>query len=172
MQCDYITSTGQCAQEAVPPGRFCGKHSKTSAQTLVGQYLIANKMVGEPAERHAAVDNIKSVVGELALLRALLERRINQAETEAELVAIMPQVKDFTLAIDKLATNLHTMDVKLGNLLSKGALMSLAQEMIGIIDRNLRPLVGQTPTSTEIDLLVETVGQEIVTAIASQENPK
>jgi hypothetical protein len=170
MQCDYITSTGQCAKEAVPPGRFCENHSQTSARTLVGQYLIANKMVGEPADRHAAADNIKSVIGEIALLRALLERRINQVNNDVELVAIMPQVKDFTLAIDKLTTNLHTMDVKLGNLLSKTALLSLAQELVTIINRHLRPLIDTTPDKNIVDEITEEIGHEIVTTIASMEN--
>ncbi len=60
------------------------------------------------------------------------------------------------------------MDVKLGNLVNKQALMALAQTLIGIIEKSFRKFVGTTPTNEQIDEAVEAIGQEIVTAIAKQ----
>jgi hypothetical protein len=82
----------------------------------------------------------------------------------------MPVVRDYALAVEKLAVSCHAMDVKLGNLLDKQALMSLAQKLIGIIDKHLRPLVGVTPTTEIMDEVIEQVGKETVVAIAEQEN--
>jgi hypothetical protein len=137
---------------------------------LIDQYRISKTVLGDTPERHARIDALKSLRGEVALLKSMLELRVNICESDAELVASMPGIKDYAIAIEKLASAMHSMDVKLGNLLSKSALMSLAQEIISIIDSNLRPLVDDTPTSMDIDLVTEKIGSEIVQAIASMEN--
>jgi hypothetical protein len=62
------------------------------------------------------------------------------------------------------------MDVKVGNLLSKQSLLTLAREFIQIIEDSIRPLADTSPTQTDIDETVEAIGQKLVTAIAAQEN--
>lgn len=171
-QCEYVTSRGICPRDAVPPGRFCGEHSATSAQTQIDQYRISTTVLGDSPERHAQANALKSLRGELAILKSAMELRVNICESDAELVASMPALKGQAIAIEKLTATLHNMDVKLGNVLGKTALMTLAQELISIIDSNLRPLVDTTPDSMAVDLLTEKVGREIVAAIASQENSK
>jgi hypothetical protein len=169
-QCDYTTSVGQCANEAVAPGRFCSNHSAQASKTLINQYRIACSVLGDSPERHASDSEMKSVKGEIAIIRSLLESRLNMIQNDAELVAAMPLLKDYALAVEKLATSCHTMDVKLSNLLSKNVLLSLAQDMIGIIDSHVRRLVDTQPTSKDIDFIIESIGREIVEAIAATEN--
>jgi hypothetical protein len=169
-QCEYITSTGQCPHEAISPGRFCQAHSATSAKTMMNQYRIACSQLGDSPERHAKADQLKSISGEIVIMRSLLESRLNMIENPAEMVAAMPMLKEYALAVEKLATSCHTMDVKIGNLLDKQALMNLAREIIAIIETNIRPLADTTPTGLEIDELVEAIGQDLITAIAAQEN--
>jgi len=170
MRCEYMTTRGQCANDAISGTRFCPTHSTRSTATMINQYRIACKLLGDSPKRHAQADEIKNLKGEIAILRSALERRLNMIETDAELIAAMPTMKDFALALEKLATSCHNMDVKLGNLIDKQALMSLAQKMIGIIDKGLRDFVDTTPTNKQIDEAVEAIGQKIVTAIAEQEN--
>lgn len=169
MQCEYITSRGQCPNEA-EKGRFCSEHSVTSHETMLNQYRIAGSLIGESTERHNRNDQIKSIKTEIAIMRAMLERRINTCETDAELISAMPVMRDFALAIEKMAVSCHTMDVKLGNLLSKDALMSLAHKLISIISKYMRPFENSAPTAEEIDLAIESVGQELIETIAQQEN--
>jgi len=171
-QCEYITARGQCKNEAVHPGRFCADHSATSRETVINQYRIANKYLGDTMSRHAAADDIKSLKGELAILRTLMERRLNTIECDAEAIAAMPIIKDFAIAVQKIAESCHIMDVKLGNLLDKGALMTLAQHIIVIISKHTVPFVGTTPSQTDVDEAVEAIGIEMLTAIATMENSK
>jgi hypothetical protein len=173
MQCEYITPGGQCSNDAIDGMRFCVRHGgQKSSQIMIDQYRISSKLLGDAPARHAAADEIKSLRGEIALVKSLLEARLNMIENQAELVAAMPQLKDFALAVEKLATACHNMDVKLGTLLDKQALMSLAQDIIQIIDRAIRPLVGKTPSTEQIDEVVEAVGTGIVEAIATKENQR
>ncbi len=171
-QCEYLGSFGQCSKGAVSGDCFCEEHTARTAQRQVGAYLISNRFLGDTAERHAESDKIKSLVGEIAILRAMLEHRLNSIDNEAEAVAMAPTIKDTMLAIDKLVNSWHTMDVKLGNLLNKQALMSLAQNIIGIIEENVRPLADNHPTTTDVDIAVEAIADAIVKSIAKQENSK
>lgn len=170
MRCEYMTTRGQCRKDAISPSRFCEDHGVTSTATMINQYRIACKLLGDAPERHAQSDQLKSLRGEIAILRSALERRLNTIETDAELIAAMPTLKDFALALDKLATSCHNMDVKLGNLIDKQALMNLAQKIIQIIERNIRIFEAHPPTSEQIDEAIEEIGQQIVRAIAEQEN--
>jgi hypothetical protein len=137
---------------------------------MINQYRIACSQLGDSPERHANTEHLKSVHGEIVILRSLLESRLNMIQNNAELISAMPLLKDYALAVEKLATSCHTMDVKIGNLLSKQSLLTLAREIIQIIEDNIRPLADTTPTTTTIDEIVETIGQKLVEAIAAQEN--
>ena len=170
MKCDYITTRGQCKNEAIAPTRFCQEHSDRSQATMINQYRIACRLLGNAPERHAEGDTLKSLRGEIVILRSLLERRLNTIESDAEMIAATPTIKDCALAIDKLATSCHNMDVKLGNLLDKQALMTLAQRIIVIIEEGIRPFAEQTVTNRQIDETVEIIANSIATAIAEQEN--
>lgn len=170
-ECSYITSRGQCANEAIAGCKFCEDHSVHAKATMVNQFRIACKALGDAPERHAAADQLKSINGEIVIMRSMVETRINMVENDAELIAAMPVIKDCLVASAKLAETAHAMDVKLGNLLGKNALIALAQELIEIIENNLRPFVGQEVTNQMVDEAIESVGTSIVAAIATKDNP-
>jgi len=170
MQCEYITSVGQCSRDAVPPGRFCADHSPAAGTILVNQYRIACAPLGDAPLRHATDPAIKSLTGEITVLRSLLETRLRMVKNDAELQAATPAISALAGQIEKLISSLHAMDVKLGNLLSKGALIELAQQIIGIIDTNLRSLVGTSVSSDDIDAIIEQIAAQMMGSIAEQEN--
>ena len=128
MQCNYVTAYGQCPKQALTGTNFCKSHAPVGAKLnpIIDQYRITCKLIEESTLRHAQTDNLKSIRGELALARSLLESRLNMVQNEAEMVAAMPSCKDYLALIDKLVSSLHTMDLKLSNLLDKRALVKLA----------------------------------------------
>ena len=175
-QCDKITSYGQCPKEALPGSSRCedhphGRPRNNSEYAIVGQYRLAKRYFDDSPERHADVEQLKSLRGELTALRSMLEKRWSLIDSDAELIAAMPSIQSCAGQIEKLVGTCHAMDVKLGNLLSKAALVQLAQEIIGIIDSNIRDLIGETLTEEAADLLIEKVANELVAAVAEQENP-
>lgn len=172
MQCEYLSSFGQCPKSAVKDDHFCEDHTSRANQDKVGVYLITNRFLADSAARHADSDKIKSLNGEIAILRALLERRLNAIDSEAEAISMAPGIKDTMLAIDKLVNSWHAMDVKLGNVLSKNALLKLAQEIIEIITKTIRPFENKTVTTPDVDEAIETIADAIVEAVAAQENTK
>jgi len=170
VRCDYILPSGQCRNEAVPPSRFCHKHSATSAKSLLNQYRITNHLLGESLERHAAADQIKDLRAEMAIVRALVERRLNTIENDAEAVAAIPTVERAVLAVQKLAETIHKMDMALGNVLNKQTLVAIAHDIIAIIADGFDSIVGEEVTRELADTTIESVGRQIVELIASKEN--
>jgi len=163
MQCEYQVASGQCSQTALDGSRFCVTHTPNGQAKLIDQYLISQKVLGDAPSRHAGADEIKSLRIEIALLRALIEKRINICDSDAEMVAAMPLIKETIVAVEKLVSSCHAMETKLGQLLNKSALMSLAQKMVHTIDDNLQGIENR-------ELIVEKIGNEIVRVIAEQQN--
>ena len=167
-QCEYISSFGQCKQQATGGSKFCPNHSSKAKASVIGQYHIACQMLEDAPYRHSDSANLKSLVGEIAVLKSLFEKRINMVDCEVELIAAIPTLKDLAEKIEKLVSSAHAMDVKLGNLLSKGALIALSQEIIKAIELHIRPFADKLGTEN-VDIAIEKIGTEIIKAIAAQE---
>lgn len=161
-RCEWVTGRGQCPDPRIEDSRFCEKHSPSGHGEL-DKYLITTRSLGDSPHRHAASKEIKSLRDEIALIRALIEKRINLIQSDAEFIAAMPTIQSAMMTVEKLVSSCHTMETKLGLLLNKGSLLSLAQTIIHIISEALEGV----PNRNEI---VEQVGQEIVKAIAAQDN--
>lgn len=164
-RCKYITQTGECTRAPLHGSEFCAKHARRKEDEIkLGQYLVSKKLFGDAPTRHLEADDIKSLKTEIALLRSMVERRWNMIENDTEFVSAFPTMKDSFLALEKLVTSCHQMEVKLDQLVSKQALLSLAQKIVGVIQRNLP---ADLPNRDEI---VEQIGTEIATAIQEQGN--
>jgi hypothetical protein len=164
-QCEYVTEYGQCRQRALDGSRFCVNHSRRKEDEIqIGHYLVSKRLFGDAPVRHLEADDIKSLKTEIALLRTMVERRWNMLENDVEFVAAFPTMKDSFLALEKLVTSCHQMEVKLDLLISKQALLSLAQKIVGVIQDELPP---ELPARDEV---VESIGNRIAEAIMEQQN--
>lgn len=164
-QCEYVTEFGNCERKALNGTRFCQKHTRNKEDEIkLGQYLVSKRLFGDAPTRHLEADDIKSLKTEIAMLRTMVEKRWNMLENDVEFVAAFPTMKDSFLALEKLVTSCHQMEVKLDQLISKQALLSLAQKIVGVIQDELPP---ELPSRDEV---VETVGNRIAEAIMEQTN--
>lgn len=163
-RCQMSIPGGQCTHEALPGSEYCSLHTRAKGDALK-HYLLTNKLIGDTAARHAASDEIKSLRDEIAITRSMVEIRLNEAKTTTELVSAMPSIHSYMMALEKLVSSCHQMEVKLGILLDKSALLTAAQKIINIIDARIpRELFDGR------DELIGEIAQEILEAIATQEN--
>ena len=164
MQCEYVTKYGQCERTATK-GLFCDKHCRKSDDELkLGQYLISKRLFGDAPTRHMTADEVKSLRVEIAMLRTMIERRWNMIDNDVEFANSFSTMKDSFMALEKLITSCHTLEVKLDNLMSKSALLSLAQKVVSVINQHLpEDMPDRAP-------LVEKIGEDIFEAIKNQEN--
>jgi len=164
-RCQRTIPGGPCTKEVVPGSQFCRIHAPSSSDQLKS-YILTNKVIGDTASRHAGSEQIKSLRDEIAVTRAIIELRLNAIETPIELMAAAPMLNTLILSVEKLVSSCHAMEVKLGNLLDKAALLQLAQKIINIIDTSLDSSIPGR------DELIEDIAKQIVKAVTSQENPK
>lgn len=161
-RCQFVTSVGQCVREAVDGKTKCELHGG-NAKAALKAYLITCKYLGDSPDRHLGADELKSLREEIALTRAMIEKRLNMVQSEAEFIASMPVFQGFMSTIEKLVTSCHQMEVKLGSLIGKAALLSLAQQIVEVIATNIQDIPGR-------DEIVEKISDEIVTLILKAEN--
>jgi hypothetical protein len=161
-RCQYITPYGQCPHESVEGKDKCLTHGGKPKDALKA-YLITCKYLGDSPNRHLAAQELKSLREEIALTRSMIETRMNMVTSEAEFVASMPVFQGYMNTIATLVTACHQMEVKLGVLLSKASLLSLAQKMVATISTNLQGVPGK-------DEIVEKIADEITALVLAQEN--
>ena len=125
-------------------------------------YLLTNTDIAGAAGRHSQVEELKSLREEIALCRSLVERRLNMIETSADFLSAIGTVNTLFLTLEKLITSCHRLEVNLGTLLSKAALLDLAKEMVEILMSELEHVDGY-------EELVDRIGEQIVAAIADKE---
>lgn len=129
----------------------------------LGQYLVSKRLFGDAPARHLEADEIKSLKTEIALLRAMIEKRWNMLDNEVDFIAAFPTMKDSFLALEKLVTSCHAMETKLNALVDKGALLSLAQQIVSIIQNRI-------PSIPDRDEVIENIGNDIAASITKLEN--
>jgi len=161
-RCQHVNSLGQCRRPAIEGGEKCAEHTRNQAQKL-RSYLITTSYLDKSADRHVGSDELKSLREEIALTRALVEKRLNMIDSDVDFLSAMPSVQVAMNTIEKLVTSCHNMEVKLGNLLNKSALLGVAQQIIEIISTELEGI----PNRNEI---IDRVADKIVEAVAKAEN--
>jgi hypothetical protein len=164
-RCIASTQSGQCAHAAIQDHDKCAYHLRNlhieDAMALKA-YLLTNPDIAGPAGRHSQVEELKSLREEIALCRSLVERRLNMIESNADFLNAIGTVNKLFLTLEKLISSCHRLEVNLGTLLSKAALLDLAKEMVEILMSELEHVDGY-------EALVDRIGERIVAAIANQE---
>lgn len=140
MQCKYISKLGrQCKEEALEGSTFCQNHS--SQKATLRSYILSHLPLQESSARHAASE-ISSLRDEIAITRGLLEERLNLISNPSELLAACGQVNAMLLTIERLVQTSVKTEEKLGELLSKTAVVELATDMVTILSTELKHIEG------------------------------
>lgn len=160
-RCQASSGSAQCNGVAIEGGKFCPRHNTTSiAQTpaRLRQYHLINSYLKPGYEHFAENENIKSLRDEVALARALLERRTNLINSDADLLANSGAVNQQLLVLQKLVTSMHTLDKSLDNLISREALLVCAQALYNIVAEELEGI-------EDYELITDRIGTRMVEAM-------
>lgn len=135
-RCQGVTSKGQCINKSVDGSQYCPAHGGNSNRDQknrikVKQYLL-NKFNARAADLCDGND-IKSLRGEIGILRMLLETRLNSCKTEIELAVQSPALSDLIMKIQKLVSGCHRLEEALGKVMDESQLMSIADMIVRIL---------------------------------------
>jgi hypothetical protein len=164
-RCQATTRHGQCIKLAVDNEIYCDYHLRdrdAEDKQSLRAYMLTDPVTAGAAGRHSQVEELKSLREEIALARAMIERRLNLVESDADFLQACGTVNTYLLTLERLISSCHKLEVNLGALLSKGAIISLAQEMVGILMDELEHIDGY-------EQIVDRVSNRMVELIAEQE---
>jgi len=161
-RCQAVHSRGQCENRATKTdegeyGKFCLAHGgnkfiERKKQESVRNYRLDRfkARVGEFADN----TSIKSLREEVAILRMIMEERLNRCKDAHDLILQSGPISDLVTKIEKVVSSCHKLEGSMGQLLDKSALLQFASEIIDI--------VGETVSN---DAEIETVGNKIIAAV-------
>ena len=133
-RCQAMTKHGQCRFGRVDGSTLCFRHCRNRQQIekkKMNNYLLTS-YYGRAAEL-ASSDGIKSLKDEIALLRLLLERILNNINNDSDLLIATPQIADLVTKINNTVLTSHKLESQMGQLMDKEQVVIIANQMVNII---------------------------------------
>jgi hypothetical protein len=166
-RCQSVTSIGQCDRVSSEGSDHCEVHCKHKIERKqrLQHYWLSNPELQDNLNRHAAVEEVRSLREEIHLARMMVETRLNLVEDgdRGDMLAAFSNVNTYLQTIEKLVSSCHRMEVALGNLLSKASIFVLGQEIVNILIDELQHVDGY-------EEIVDRISEKVIIAIAEQQN--
>jgi len=143
-RCKFSYPHEQCWHEAEAGSEFCLAHggkSKANAEETRLYHLAELDNRRRLAEL-SGHEQIKSLREEIGLTRMLIEKQINAAKDDVELLATSGSINNLILTLGKLVKSCHELEQSFGELLSKQAVLRLAQKMCEVVIEELQGIEG------------------------------
>ena len=160
-RCQHSGPRGQCSRPAVDGSNFCLSHCKES--DLIKGYRLADTDLRQRFDELSAMDSIETVRQEVRLLRTLIEDRINLARNEAERITAFQVVHPAISTLNKLVESLGKLERQTNEVLDKGALTKLSDDIVTILIEELCDIDGYTD-------IIDRVASRIAGAVAGARN--
>jgi len=162
-RCQAVTPKGQCNGAAAEGSKFCMMHGGNKAgEAKVKQSLRNYQLTRFNARLQQLGDSgeIKSLRDEIAILRMLMEERLNQCRDQMDLIYQSGPISDLVLKIEKVVTSCHKLELSTGSLLDKQAIMQFGSEMISLISTHITD-----------EVVLSRISEAIYATIARSINP-
>ena len=161
-RCQGVTPQGQCPNLATRTedgeyGNFCLAHGGNRFVQTKKEQSIRNYQLDKfkaKLNRHVGSSALKSLRDEIAILRMIMEERLNKCNDETDLLLNSGAISDLVLKIEKLVSSCHKLEGSMGELMDKSAILQFAGEVINII--------GTVVTDEQ---QIELVGNQIMAAV-------
>jgi len=167
-RCQGIMPTkGQCQNMAAKTeggkyGQFCMAHGGNRFLQSEEKCSLRNYQLDKfkaRLSRHADSPGIKSLRDEIAILRMVMEERLNRCKDETDLVLQSGPISDLVMKIDKIVGSCHKLEGSMGQLLDKQALLQFASEVVEIVCEEI-----------EDEAQMERIGNKIMQAVGRDTN--
>jgi len=135
-RCQGVSKQGQCINKQSAGSQYCHAHGGNKAQDAnklkdLRNYRLAKWRV--KLDHFANSEGIKSLRDEIAILRMVLEERLELCNDATDLVLQSHSISDLIMKIEKLVASCHKLEGSMGQLLDKQAILTFASDVIGII---------------------------------------
>lgn len=160
-RCKYTGRKGQCTHASLDGSEYCRRHANEPDR--VHGYYLRDPELREGLDRRADDSGVATVEGELELLRVMMERRLNQANSKAEIEAAEATAADWMMRIHKMSESLNKQKLLANEVLGRAALARFAQEVIMIVSQEI-------PEIATRDEIIDRIAARIAQALNETQN--
>ena len=131
---------GQCNNKRLPNSKYCAVHGGNIGEEQARKESLNNYRLtkfNSRLQQLGSSPNIKSLRDEIAILRLMMEERLNQCSSAHDLIMQSHTISDLVLKIDKVVTSCHKLELNMGALLDKQDIILFGTELINIISSEI-----------------------------------
>ena len=158
-RCQTVNIQGQCNNLAVEGGKNCichGGNKQIASQKLASlRNYHLTRFQGRVAQLGSS-PNIKNLRDEVAILRMMLEERMNTCADANDLLMQSHTLSDLIMKIEKLVTSCNKLEGSLGQVMDKSAILQFANIVINIITTHIEDEAAINKIASE---LMEEIGR-------------
>ena len=158
LRCQNTNAAGNpCQNKALPNCTYCSACGGARQQVVQeNQRIRTYRLAKFQARMDELTDDpgLKSVRDEIAILRIILEERLNSLKTPMEIVAHTHTIADLTVKIEKLVSSCHKLEKSTGEYLDKNTIIQLGMEIVQIITKHVDDGKAIDNIATELSALI------------------
>lgn len=162
-RCHNVIAGRQCPHVSIEGTHLCERHTsgnKRSARDPLSNYQFSSQFHVKIKD-FAECEDIKSLRGEIGVLRLMLQSVINNCKNEDELSLQADRITRLVGEINKCVINCQKLEESTGQLLDKTVVINIGGMIVGVIDKYV----------DNKDVLDE-IGREIYEGIESATRPE
>lgn len=152
-QCQAVGKTGQCPYKRIPGAEYCPRHGGNKVIEAKTNEAIRTFRLGQWQQRvneFADDGQIKSLREEIGITRLLLEKQIQACTNDVDLLINSHKISDLVMKMEKLITSCHNMELKMGMLLDRTAILQLGSMIVEVISQAIEDSDAREAVSEQI----------------------
>jgi len=123
-------------------------HAAMKDKAIIRNYRIAQYQAR--VDEKSGGSEIKSLRDEIAILRILVEERVNVCKDSHDLLMQSGPISDLIMKVDKVVNSCHRLETHLGVMLDKTQALQWASEIVEIIGRHVEDEEAVSEISNEL----------------------
>jgi hypothetical protein len=137
-RCQGITSNGQCLNKSYPGSNYClvhggNKKRESDEKEALKNYRLTKYKVELAKKRNSSY--IRDLRDEIAILRVLLEEKMNGLNNTNELILASGAIGILIMQIEKLVTSSTKLEQSLSQLIDKSRMIQYTEQIINIVSK-------------------------------------
>ena len=136
-RCQAVTNLGQCMNSRLEGSEFCAVHTNRVAEAKKALHSYQLTKWRAQVQSHTEHDAVRSLVGEIGILRLTLETLLNQCESANDLIIHSNRIGELATKIEKTVGSCIRLEEKTGSSLSKDKILQIATKFIDVITRHV-----------------------------------
>jgi len=135
-RCEGLIPHGQCPNEKVTGMTMCHRHGGKKQEHYKKLEALNNYRLTkwhQRIEEKKESTDIKSLRDEIAILRMVLEERLERCTDAHDLILQSGPISDMVMKIERVVSSCHKLEGSMGYLMDKQAVLQFAQVVIQIV---------------------------------------